>query len=153
MVAARQQPYADPVNAVWLSVVVACVLALPSLYSTTAYNAVVAINVIGITPAYAIPIYLRLRAGKRFEPGPWNLGRWSKPVGWIAVTWVAGVTVLFCLPQASPVTVDSMNYAVVALAVVLVLATVWWYVARGSYSTPQSYGNAREQSEISEGIV
>ncbi|WP_275561719.1 amino acid permease [Streptomyces sp. 5-6(2022)] len=142
-----------PVLAVWLSVVVACVLALPSLYSETAYGAVTAINVIGITPAYAIPIFLRLRAGDRFQPGPWHLGRWSKPVGWIAVAWVAVVTVLFCLPQSSPVTADSMNYASIALAVVLLLATIWWFVARRSYNTPSAYGTAREQAEIAEGIV
>ncbi|MER8158842.1 amino acid permease [Streptomyces sp. NPDC094472] len=142
-----------PVHAVWLSVAVACVLALPSLYSETAYGAVTAINVIGITPAYAIPIFLRLRAGDRFQPGPWHLGRWSKPVGWIAVVWVAVVTVLFCLPQSSPVTADSMNYASIALAVVLLLATIWWFVARRSYTTPSAYGTAREQAEIAEGIV
>ncbi|CAM5606548.1 MULTISPECIES: amino acid permease [Streptomyces] len=144
-----------PVAAVWLSVVVACVLALPSLYSATAYNAVTAINVIGITPAYAIPVFLRLRAGDRFQPGPWQLGRWSKPVGWTAVGWVACVTVLFCLPQASPVTVDTMNYASVALAVVLVLASVWWYVARRSYGTPTTaaYGSDRDQADLAEGIV
>ncbi|MFF4428623.1 amino acid permease [Streptomyces sp. NPDC001513] len=142
-----------PVPAVWLSVVVAGVLALPSLYSATAYGAVTAINVIGITPAYAIPIYLRLRAGNRFQPGPWNLGRWSKPIGWTAVVWVAVVTVLFCLPQKSPVTIDSMNYAVIALAVVLVLASAWWYAARRSYGTPSAYGTAREQAEIAEGII
>ncbi|WBO62467.1 amino acid permease [Streptomyces camelliae] len=144
-----------PVAAVWLSAVVAGVLALPSLYSATAYNAVTAINVIGITPAYAIPVLLRLRAGDRFQPGPWQLGRWSKPIGWIAVIWVAAVTVLFCLPQASPVTVDTMNYASVALAVVLVLASVWWYVARRSYGTPTAaaYGNDRDQAELAEGII
>ncbi|MBL1095618.1 amino acid permease [Streptomyces coffeae] len=142
-----------PVHAVWLSVAVACVLALPSLYSATAYGAVTAINVIGITPAYAIPIFLRLRAGDRFRPGPWHLGRWSKPVGWVAVVWVACVTVLFCLPQSSPVTVDSMNYASIALAVALFLATIWWFVARRSYQTPTGYGTAREQAEIAEGIV
>ncbi|MGW7620163.1 amino acid permease [Streptomyces antimycoticus] len=142
-----------PVHAVWLSVAVACVLALPSLYSETAYGAVTAINVIGITPAYAIPIFLRLRAGDRFQRGPWHLGRWSKPVGWIAVVWVAVVTVLFCLPQSSPVTADSMNYASIALAAVLLLATIWWFVARRSYNTPSAYGTAREQAEIAEGIV
>lgn len=142
-----------PVPAVWLSVGLAAVIALPSLYSKTAYGAVTAINVIGITPAYAIPVLLRLRAGDRFTPGPWNLGRWSRPVGWIAVCWVAFVTVLFCLPQASPVTVDSMNYASIALAVVLALATVWWFVARRSYSTPTAYGTDKERAEIAEGIV
>ncbi|MGW8762546.1 amino acid permease [Streptomyces sp. NPDC055815] len=142
-----------PVPAVWLAVVVAALLAVPSLYSATAYGAVTAINVIGITPAYAIPIYLRLRAGNRFVPGPWSLGRWSRPIGWTAVVWVALVTVLFCLPQKSPVNVDTMNYAVIALAVVLVLASVWWYVARRSYGTPTTYGSAREEAEISEGII
>jgi amino acid transporter len=143
-----------PVAAVWLSVVVAGVLALPSLYSATAYGAVTAINVIGITPAYAIPILLRLRAGSRFQPGPWSLGRWSKPVGRTAVVWVACVTVLFCLPQSSPVTVDTMNYASVALAVVLLLATVWWFVARRSYGTPTTAAYSdREQAELAEGIV
>ncbi|RPK39183.1 Putrescine importer PuuP [Streptomyces sp. ADI92-24] len=149
-VSARTQ---TPVNAVWLSVVVAGLLAVPSLYSATAYGAVTAINVIGITPAYAIPIFLKLRAGDRFERGPWHLGRWSKPVGWIAVVWVSLVTVLFLLPQSSPVTIDSMNYASIALVAVLVLATVWWFVARGSYSTPSAYGSAREQAEIEEGII
>ncbi|MEU3048134.1 MULTISPECIES: amino acid permease [unclassified Streptomyces] len=142
-----------PVPAVWLSVGFACVLALPSLYSPTAYGAVTAINVIGITPAYAIPVLLRLRAGDRFQPGPWNLGRWSKPVGWVAVSWVACVTVLFCLPQSHPVTADSMNYASIALVAVLALATVWWFVARSSYSTPSAYGSAREGAEIEEHIV
>lgn len=151
-VSARTQ---TPVAAVWLSVAVACVLALPSLYSATAYQAVTAINVIGITPAYAIPVFLRLRAGDRFQAGPWHLGRWSRPVGWIAVVWVACVTVLFCLPQVSPVTVESMNYAVVALAVVLLLASVWWYVARRSYGTPSTgaYGSGRDQADLAEGIV
>ncbi|TWV56487.1 amino acid permease [Streptomyces misionensis] len=143
-----------PVAAVWLSVGVAGVLALPSLYSATAYNAVTAINVIGITPAYAIPVLLRLRAGDRFRPGPWHLGRWSRPVGWVAVGWVACVTVLFCLPQSSPVTVDTMNYAAVALAVVLLLASAWWYVARRSYGTPTAaYGSDRDQAELAEGII
>ncbi|MFI6341201.1 amino acid permease [Streptomyces sp. NPDC050535] len=115
-----------PIAAVWLSVGVAFLLALPSLYSPTAYAAVTAINVIGITPAYAIPVYLRLRAGKRFRPGPWNLGVWSKPLGWISVTYVVVLTVVFCLPQASPITGESFNYAGVTLLAVLFLAWIMW---------------------------
>lgn len=142
-----------PVKAVWLSVIVAAVLAAPSLYSTTAYGAVTAINVIGITPAYAIPIYLRRRNRRTFQPGPWNLGAWSTLVGWIAVVWVAFVAVLFLLPQSYPVTAETFNYAPVALAAVLLLATVWWHVAgRRSYETP-TYGTARETAELEEEIV
>ncbi|MGW8376982.1 amino acid permease [Streptomyces sp. ODS28] len=143
-----------PGRAVWLSVAVAAVLALPSLYSETAYGAVTAINVIGITPAYAIPIWLRLRNRHRFEPGKWNLGRWGVPVGIVAVVWVLFVTVLFCLPQTNPVTADSFNYAPVALVAVLTLATVWWKVAGDrAYSTPERAEEDRELALIGEDIV
>lgn len=130
-----------PTRAVWLSVAAAAILALPALYSTVAYGAVTAINVLGITPAYAIPVYLRLKYSKNFHRGPWHLGRWSRPVGWIAVTWVAFVTVLFCLPQTKPdhglVTVQTFNYAPVALAVALLLSTVWWMTrGRHGYQAP-----------------
>ncbi|MCX4751164.1 amino acid permease [Kitasatospora sp. NBC_01287] len=127
---------ATPVAAVWLSVGVALVLTLPVLYSPSAYAAVTSINVVGITPAIAIPVFLRLRAGRRFRPGPWSLGRWSKPIGVVAVVWVACVTLLFCLPQVSPVTVDSFNYAGIALVVVLVGAEVSYRVAGPRYSIP-----------------
>jgi amino acid transporter len=137
-----------PTRAVWLAVAVAGVLALPSLYSPTAYGAVTAINVIGITPAYAIPIYLRLRS-KRFRPGPWNLGRWSKPIGWIAVLWVAAVTVLFCLPQSSPVTTGSFNYASIALLIVLAFAWIWWRLhGRHVYEAPTAAGSGSGSREV-----
>ncbi|MFD9483370.1 amino acid permease [Streptomyces sp. NPDC059991] len=146
-----------PRAAVWLSVAVAAVLALPSLYSPTAYGAVVAINVVGITPAYAIPIYLRLRHRDRFTPGPWNLGRWGVPIGTVAVLWVVFVTVLFCLPQTRPegkswVSVDTFDYAPVALLVILVLAAAWWRVAGRSYDVPAVAANA-EMAKIQEEII
>ena len=142
-----------PVPAVWLAVAVPFVLALPSLWSATAYGAVTAINVIGITPAYAIPIYLRLRAGKRFPVGPWNLGRWSKPIGWVAVVYVAIITLIFLLPQAYPVDRNSFNYAPVALLVVLLLAWVTWLArGRAKYSVPV-YGSVQEREEMAEEIV
>ncbi|WP_328744066.1 amino acid permease [Streptomyces sp. NBC_00285] len=142
-----------PVAAVWLSVGVALVLAAPSLYSPTAYAAVTAINVIGITPAYAIPVFLRLRAGDRFEPGLWNLGRWSKPIGWTAVTWVGVVTVLFCLPQVSPITTSSFNYAGVALIAVLTLAWILWITqGRRNYRIP-ALGNTATHASLAEDVV
>ncbi|WP_370219875.1 amino acid permease [Kitasatospora sp. GAS1066B] len=127
---------ATPVAAVWLSVSVALVLTLPVLYSPAAYAAVTSINVVGITPAIAIPVFLRLRAGRRFTPGPWNLGRWSTPIGIVSVVWVGCVTLLFCLPQVSPVTRDTFNYAGVVLVAVLIGAEVSYRVAGPRYNIP-----------------
>jgi amino acid permease (GABA permease) len=115
-----------PTNAVWLAALGALALGLPYLINYTAYAAVTSIAVIGLYIAYVIPTFLRLRKGDAFERGPWHLGRWSRPIGVLAVVWVVVITVLFMLPQVSPVTSDSFNYAPVAVLVVLGFAATWW---------------------------
>lgn len=100
-----------PVAAVWLAALGALVLGLPYLINVTAYAAVTSIAVIGLYIAYVIPTLLRLRKGEDFDRGPWHLGRWSRPIGIVAVVWVGVITILFMLPQVSPVTWETFNYA------------------------------------------
>ncbi|KAB1150805.1 amino acid permease [Streptomyces luteolifulvus] len=134
-----------PVKAVWLAVVCSLALVLPGWWSHTAFTAIVSVNVVGLFLAYAVPIFLRLRLGDEFQPGPWHLGRWGRPVGAVAVTWILLSSVLFMLPQASPITADSFNYAPIALGVVLLVATVWWFAtARRRFRGPVSYGRPDE---------
>lgn len=118
-----------PTNAVWLAAGGVFVLGLPYLFNTTAYAAVTSIATIGLYIAYVIPTLLRRRQGAAFHRGPWHLGRWSKPVGVLAVAWVALITVLFMLPQAAPVTLETFNYAPLAVGVVLAFAGIWWLVS------------------------
>ncbi|MGW3337137.1 amino acid permease [Streptomyces sp. NPDC001009] len=115
-----------PVAAVWLAALGALALGLPYLINSTAYAAVTSIAVIGLYIAYVIPTLLRVRKGAAFERGPWHLGRWSVPVGVVSVCWVVLITVLFMLPQVSPVTWETFNYAPVAVLVVLGSAATWW---------------------------
>ncbi|WP_051847123.1 amino acid permease [Streptomyces sp. NRRL F-5053] len=123
---ARVHPHTHvPRAAVGFVVAVAALLALPALASETAFNAVVAINILGFYTACGIPIWLRLRHGQ-FTPGAWRLGRLSRPVGWLAVIWAAVVLVLACLPQQWPLTVSTLNYAPLALVCAVVLAAVTW---------------------------
>ncbi|WDT53929.1 amino acid permease [Streptomyces sp. G7(2002)] len=127
-----------PTNAVWLAAGGAFVLGLPYLFNTTAYAAVTSIATIGLYIAYVVPTLLRLRQGENFRRGPWHLGRWSKPVGLIAVSWVVIITVLFMLPQLSPVTIETFNYAPLTVGVVLVFAGTWWFAsARKWFLNPQ----------------
>src|SRR3954462_2935083 len=86
-----------PTNAIWLAAGGAFVVGLPYLWNATAYAAVSSIAVIGLYIAYVLPTFLRLRQGADFEPRTWNLCRWSRPLGVIAVAWVAFITVLFML--------------------------------------------------------
>jgi len=115
-----------PTNSIWLVTVASIILASPSIFSTTAYLAVTSIAVIGLYIAYVTPVLLR-RLNPDFTPGRWNLGRWSAPIGWIAIVWVGFIVILFMLPPASPVTVDTFNYAPLAVGVVGLFALVSWF--------------------------
>ncbi|CAL5002662.1 unnamed protein product [Urochloa decumbens] len=116
-----------PINVVWLSVTIAFVMSLTSLRSQVAFQAMVSISTTGLYIAYALPIFFRVTtARKSFVPGPFHLGKYGIVIGWVAVVWVALVTVLFCLPVAYPVAVDNFNYTPVAVGGVLFLSVGTW---------------------------
>ena len=128
-------------------------LGLPYLINTTAYAAVTSIATIGLYIAYVVPTFLRLRAGDRFPHGPWHLGRWSRPVGVLAVAWVVVITVLFMLPQSSPVTARTFNYAPLAVLAVLGSAAAWWLLsARHWFLAPTAADPAPAPSATPPGI-
>jgi amino acid permease (GABA permease) len=131
-----------PTNGIWFCVVFAFLLAVPSLWSNVAYAAVTSIATIGLYIAYVLPTLLRRLQGQRWEPGAWNLGRWSPVVGWVGVAWVAVIAVLFMLPEYSPINRDSFNYAPVAVGVVLLFAGGWWLLgARKWFKGPKAQGD------------
>jgi len=143
-----------PTNSIWLAAVGAFILGLPYLFNATAYAAVTSIAVIGLYIAYIIPVLLRRLQGGRFREGPWTLGRYSAPIGVIAIAWVAFITVLFMLPQVSPITPASFNYAPVAVAVVLLFAGGWWLIsARNWFKGPKVQGTAEELAAIERDLV
>ncbi|KAI3907467.1 hypothetical protein MKW92_023652 [Papaver armeniacum] len=49
-------------------------------------------------------------------------------VGWIAVLWVATITVLFSLPVAYPIARDTFNYTPAAIGGLIILVVSWWIV-------------------------
>lgn len=99
--------------------------------------------------AYVTPTLLRLRQGSGFKPGPWQLGRWSRPVGTVAVVWVAFITVLFMLPAVAPITAKDFNYTPIAVLVVLGFAGIWWLVsARRWFTGPRVQGSPEELAAI-----
>jgi amino acid transporter len=117
-----------PTNSIWLCVVCSTILVTPALNSIAAYGATTAIAVIGLYVAYVMPVYLRLR-DPNFRVGPWNLGRWSKLIGWTAVIWVGIICILFILPTGYPISfgyAGNFNYTIVAVVVVVGGAWLWW---------------------------
>ena len=110
-------------------------------YPAVAYGRSLLVNV--------LPTLLRLMQGDAFQRGPWHLGRWSRPIGIIAVLWVCFITVLFMLPQVSPISRGSFNYTPVAVLVVIGFAGIYWLVsARHWFTGPKVQGSAAELAEI-----
>ena len=82
---------------------------------------------VGAYIAYGLPIFFRVTTARRsFVPGPFHLGKYGLLVGWVAVAWVALVTVLFSLPVAYPVAEDNFNYTAVLVGGVLLLSVGAW---------------------------
>ncbi|KAF8923566.1 amino acid/polyamine transporter I [Dissophora ornata] len=130
-----------PLRLVWLSVVIVIILALPSLGSTATLSAISGISIIGFTTSYAIPILLRITVGSStFVQHEFNLGRFSKPIGWVAVIWTAFIFIIFNLPQSWPAdNMNSFNFTPAAVGFLLIFTTLTWFLsARHWFKGPVS---------------
>uniref|UniRef100_A0A0D9VA52 Glucan endo-1,3-beta-D-glucosidase n=1 Tax=Leersia perrieri TaxID=77586 RepID=A0A0D9VA52_9ORYZ len=130
----RVNKHEVPINVVWLGVAVAFLIALMSLGSQVAFQAMGSTATLGMYIAYALPVFFRVTtARKSFVPGPFHLGKYGVLVGWVGVVWVGTVTVLFSLPVAYPVAnKETFNYTPVAVGGVLLLSAGVW-VARARF--------------------
>ena len=138
-----------PVNAIIAGCVAGALLTLPALYQNPslpgipiAFYAVVSVTVIGLYLSFMIPIYLRLRMGNRFVPGPWTLGPKYKVMGWIAVIEIIVISLYFIMPitpTGVPWNEDftwlSVNYAPLAIGGVLLLVGLWWLLSAHKWFT------------------
>src|SRR5215210_4750962 len=118
-----------PTNSIWFAAVAAFLLGIPYLFNAVAFFAVTSVAVIGLYIAYIIPVFLRLRLGDAFEPGPWNLGSRSRIIGTVATIWVVFIAILFMLPQFVPQNLANFNYAPIAVGAVLLFAGGWWVLS------------------------
>jgi len=143
-----------PANAVALVGVVSALITLPALVEVNlgtaeepliipvAFYAVVSVAVIGLYLAFAIPIWLRWKAGAAFVPGRWNNGEKYKWMNLVAVAEIAIISVYFVLPftpAAVPFTDDFswkfVNYAPLLTGGALILLSIWWSVSAKKWFT------------------
>jgi amino acid transporter len=138
-----------PAYSVIAVAVAALIITLPALAGNAAgvpwaFFAVVSITTIGLYIAYVTPIYLRLRAADKFEPGAWNLGSHYRWMGWVSVVWTVLMVVFFSLPFVpagvpwrDEFDVTAVNYAPVVNLVLFAAVGIWWYAsARNKFTGP-----------------
>ncbi len=133
-----------PVYGVILSAVVAVVITLPALIQVdvngapvpVAFFAVVSIGVVGLYLAFAIPIFLRWRAGSSFPVGRWTLGRRYRWMAPLAVIEIGVMTIVAIFPTSNlgaPWTPGFgwkyVNYTPIVVVGLLLLLWIGWHVS------------------------
>jgi amino acid transporter len=136
-----------PFNAVIGVSFFSLVIAIPALFGEKdipfAFFAITGICTVGLYLAYIIPVYLRLRRGDDFEPGPWTLGRRYRVVNTLAILFV--ILVVFSLnlpysPESLPwndgFDASLINYTPFAIILPLLFG-VWYLIsAKERYQGP-----------------
>jgi amino acid transporter len=146
-----------PVYAVSAIAVLSWALMLPTLWNgAIGYLVGTSIAVIGLYIAYAVPIFLRWRAGDSFQPGAWSLGKHYKWIDPLAFCWVVLIVILFLMPTV-PTAIpwhsgfdwNVVNYAPITVGGVLLLVGTWWLVsARKWFKGPVPEGTDEELARI-----
>jgi len=137
-----------PFNAVIAVSVFSLIISIPALFGENdipfAFFALTGICTVGLYLAYIIPVYLRVRKGDEFTPGPWNLGSRYKLVNWLAIVFVVLVVYSLVLLPYTPTGLpwnDGFDWAAVnyvPLAIILPLIFGVWYLvsAKDRYQGP-----------------
>jgi amino acid transporter len=149
-----------PFNAVMGVSFFSLVIAIPALFGENnipfAFFALTGICTVGLYLAYVIPVYLRLRAGDRFTPGPWNLGRKYRLVNTLAIVFVIMVVYALNLPYTptglpwhDDFEVSVVNYTPLAIVLPLIFG-IWYLVsAKDRYQGPV---RTIEEDEVTAGL-
>ncbi|KAG0243518.1 hypothetical protein BGW41_002058 [Actinomortierella wolfii] len=124
----------------WLISSISSFVGLLYLFNSTALIALTSAVAIELTLVYTLPPFTRLMfpdpGRTRVPAGPFCLGRWSKPVNILAVTWAGFITIIFCFPTAYPITIETMNYSSCLLVITLAFIFGYWF-----YSGRHWYGH------------
>jgi len=133
----RLNRYRAPVFAIWLVVIFDILWMLPTFADATiGYLVATSITVIALYSAYALPIFLRMRLGRRFDPGAWTLGKHYRWIDSIALAWIVIITILFIMPVTptgipfhAGFTWTVVNYAPITMIAALLLIGGWWLIS------------------------
>ncbi|KAI8937661.1 hypothetical protein NX059_005363 [Plenodomus lindquistii] len=125
-----------PTHAILVSSVIAALLALINIGSTTAFNAIVSLQVVSLMFTYTISIscvlYRRIKYPKLLPNARWSLGRWGVPINVIALSYASFAFFWSFWPTYTPITAENFNWSV-AIFVSTVIACLLMYYTKGKH--------------------
>ena len=136
--------YRTPANALAAVAVVAWLFTVAAFIvgTGTAIVIITAISTIFLYAAYGLVIFLGATTSEWTEHRVWSLGRWSKPVAYVAIFWVIVLMILFSFPTSG-----NISWPFMAGAVVLLLVYYFGW-ARSRFQGPKIMGAEAELTEL-----
>jgi amino acid transporter len=136
--------YRTPANSLTAVAIVAWLFTVAAFIvgTGTAIVIITAISTIFLYAAYGLVIYLGATTRDWTQHRVWSLGRWSKPVAYVAVFWVIVLMVLFSFPTSGNISWPFM----VGIVVLLVVYFFGW--ARARFQGPKVMGAEAELTDL-----
>jgi len=136
--------YRTPANSLTAIVVVSWLFSVAAFIvgTGTAIVIITAISTIFLYAAYGVVIYLGATTSEWLGERVWSLGRWSKPIAWVAVAWILVLMVLFSWPTSGNISWPFM------VGTVVLLLIYYFAYARSRFKGPRSMGDSAELTEI-----
>jgi amino acid transporter len=136
--------YRTPANSLTAMVVISWLFSVAAFIvgTGTAIVIITAISTIFLYAAYGVVIYLGATTDGWLKERVWSLGRWSKPIAWVAVAWVVVLMVLFSWPTSGNISWPFM------VGTVVLLVIYYFGYARSRFKGPRSMGDTSELTEI-----
>jgi len=136
--------YRTPANALTAIVVISWLFTVAAFFvgRGVAVIIVTAISTIFLYAAYGIVIYLGATTQDWLSERVWSLGRFSKPIAYVAIAWIIVLMVLFSFPTSGNISFPFMA------ATVLFLLVYYFGWARRNFKGPKAMGDSAELTEI-----
>lgn len=120
-----------PINAVWVNLFIGQLLLLLQFAGDTAIGAIFSVGGIAGFVSFTMPTLLKITyANKSFKRGPWHLGRWSRPIGFVSVIFVTVMIPILCFPtvRGDDLTLVQMNWTVIVYFGPMFLSLLWFVI-------------------------
>lgn len=123
------QPTKTPLATVAFVFIIDSLFLSLQFISATAFTDMVDTSTLCYQISYMIPIVLRCTvARKSFLVGEFNLGRAGPFIAIFASIWLFVTSIIMTFPTQYPVTGSNMNYAILIVGVIGVIASIYWLV-------------------------
>ena len=124
----RVSPDKQPTNAVTVVLIVSALLLCTILPSAVAFTSLVSAAAVPTITAYALICFGRFFLTPHdFKHARWSLGKWSRPLTFIAFVWNTYLAAVLFSPIEFPVTGSTFNYSCVIFGAITIFgfATYW----------------------------